>query len=368
MYNNLNFSIMRKSIFLTVAVALLGVATTFGQTATHGSAPIALSGTSCNDDALHPIAGKSYNYSATVTPTGGNFKWWATTDVNFISTTSGTTSDNSNTALTTTSGLTAAGTNYNTTGTDNNVDLTWTTSTLNTAKTTPTFVVVKYDAPTAGCADNLKVYKIDPINAFTVDVLGLDPTTFNPTMSGGNPDYTAVQEQCVSNVQSATYNTTTSSVDYDYGENKLYFEIVAANFTEEYTPTFQLTGLQAGQTADIKWGYAKGTYDKTVVTNAAHNHTTLATTGIEGTDKVETTATNTNNGVSIYVEVTVKNGTYETLADQNIALAVTGKNKANESDIKNDDCATNAAFADNTSTQKIKLRPTVNPATGTSFE
>lgn len=358
---------MRKSNFLTVILALFLVGFNVqinAQKATAGSKPIPLSGTACEDSALKPIAGKSYNYKATVSPTGGNFKWWATTDVNFITTNaSGVTTDNSSTAaLTIADGDFTTATNYNTTATTDNTDLTWTTDRLKTAKTTPTFVVVKYDAPTGSCADNLKVYKIEPINAFTVDVLGLKEDESVPTITGTtNPDYVGVQEQCVSKVIGAKYNTSTNKMEYDYGTNKLYFEVVAANFSKEYTPTFQLEGLQTGQTADIKWGYAKGTYDKTLETGI-----TGATFSKTSTDKVETDATNTNNGVSIYVEVTIKNGTYETTADQEIKLAVTGKNSADESDIKNDDCGTDANFADNTSTQKIKLRPTVTSSTPTT--
>lgn len=356
---------MRKSIFLTAILALFFMGLTVqvnAQKAVAGSRPIPLSGTACEDSALKPIAGKSYNYKVAVNPTGGNFKWWATTDVNFIKTVGNVTTDNSDTALTTALGLTATAANYNIAGTADNTDLTWETTTLSTAKTTPTFVVVKYDAAEGTCANNIKVYKIDPINAFTVDVLGLKEDETVPTDVDGGIDYFGVQKQCVSDVAGATYDAGTQKMVYDYGTNKLYFEVIAANFTKEYTPTFQLEGLVAGQTADIKWGYTKGTYDNTLAADIAGG----TPFSQESAVKVETDATNTNEGVSIYVEVTVKNGTYETLVDQEIKLAVTGKNSANESDIKNNDCATAATFADNTSTQKITLRPTVTSSTQTT--
>ncbi|GAB1451519.1 hypothetical protein MASR2M47_15750 [Draconibacterium sp.] len=40
-------------------------------------------------------------------------------------------------------------------------------------------------------------------------------------------------ENCVDQVQSATYNTTSKELDMDYGHNVIYFEVAAANFVNQ---------------------------------------------------------------------------------------------------------------------------------------
>ena len=73
---------MKKQILiLIVAFFAMSFSNVFGQ-ATNGTTPRP---TVCGSgDALHPIAGHSYNYSATVNPTGGIFQWWAQTGNTFI--------------------------------------------------------------------------------------------------------------------------------------------------------------------------------------------------------------------------------------------------------------------------------------------
>ena len=85
-------------------------------------------------------------------------------------------------------------------------------------------MLIYYEDPT-GCSDNFKVYEIDPINGFTVDVLNLNPTTFLPDAT----PYTYEPEQCSDDVRGASYSA--GAMVYDYGTNYLYYEFVAANFT-----------------------------------------------------------------------------------------------------------------------------------------
>lgn len=351
---------MRKSIFLTTILALFGVAIMYGQ-ATKGSDPKPLSGTNCQDSPLKPIAGKNYTYGVTVNPTGGNFQWWATKDPNFIKTTGSTTTNNRATALTNTTGLMANSSNYNqASSTGDTVSITWGTDLLaGTTTASPTFVVVQYDAPTANCSNNLKVYKIEPINAFTVDIKNM--TNSNTAMAGYGAG--SVHSACVSEIKGATYSSTANKMVYDYGTNELYFEVVAANFSNSYTPTFQLEGLQTGQTADIEWGYTKGSYANSLETGIAGG----TTFSKESTVPVTTNLTNTNQGASIYVKVTVYHGTYESTSNQSIKLGVTGKNSANQSDVVNSDCGTTATFANddsNIAEQQLKQRPEVTSNTG----
>ena len=336
---------MKKQILLLV-LAFFASVTAFGQMKA-GSVPLPLVG--CTNDALHPLAGVPYNYKAAVTPTGGNFQWWATKDFDFIKDNAGVLVNNSDKKLTVGTDLIATSASYGTTTSTDNVDITWSSATITgTTVTAPTFVVVQYDAATPACANNLKVYQILPINGFTVDIKNMDQAKVSL-------DYAAAYSTCVSNIASAKYDAVTKAVVTDYGKNVLYFEVVAANFTGSYTPSFQVAGLaSAGQTVASLELY----------TDAAFATAAIPTTLTAGVYSpalpltVDASVTNTTNGVSIYVKLTIANGAHETLTDDAIALSVNGLNASGEKDVVNTACNTQTDFED-TATQTLTKRPTV---------
>ena len=335
---------MKKQFFILV-LAIFASVTAFGQM-THNSAPQPLTG--CTTDALHPLAGVPYNYSVTVNPAGGNFQWWATKDYNFITTTTGVTTNNSSTKLAVGTDLLNASTNYGTTGTVNNVDITWSSAALaGTTLAAPTFIVVQYDAVSPACANNLKVYQITPVNGFTVDIKNMD-------QAKAPLAYATPYSLCVSNIVNAHYDTGTKAIVTDYGTNVLYFEVVAANFTGSYTPFFQVSGLAAGQTVtslDLYTDAAMATAAiPTTLTAGAYSPASPVTVG--------TGVTDTSTGVSLYVKLTIANGTHETLTDDAITLAVNGTNASNEKDVVNTACGTQTDYED-TAIQTLTKRPTV---------
>ncbi len=335
--------ILQSTFFLLAIMA--GITSVFGQ-AIHHSAPE--SPVSCTTDALHPIPGVPYDYSVTTDPAGGTFTWWATTNTDFI--TSGVL--NNTGALTTPDVTPTTAGDYNMPTSSSSIQLTWSTDVLAAASgtsPTPTFVAVYYEAPAGSCADNLKVYQIEPVNAFIVDIKNLENKTLAPLA------YSTSDSQCFDEVQSATWSST--GMQYDYGTNTLYFEVVAANFTEEWTPTFQITGLDAAQTASIEWDY-----------DTTFGNAVSVTSGTTSSTAVATNVTDTSNGVSIFVKVTVDHDVFEGIADENITLAVTGTNKAGQSDVLATDCTTSAAFSDNEATQTLTRRPEVTPMAGGTFE
>lgn len=337
---------------LVLAVLLVGTKSYAQNTsAKPGSAPNTLTG--CGDDALHPIAGKPYVYKLTGTPSGGNYTWWATTDPNFITTTGTTTTNNLSTLLssptTTPAGtqLTSTSASYGTTGTSDEVTITWGSTILSTTtyNTAPTFVVGYYEGVSPVCADNLKVYQLDPKKGFIVDIRNIDGTTIK--------NYGETVALCFDDVRSAKFVGT--QVEYNFGTNVLAYEVVAANFSEEWTPTFTITGLNAVQAPTIEWTYdAPSTWGGSTVWHAA-------------TDKVVTTETNTSTGVSIYVRVTIANNNFEGIGDEAVTLAVAGTNKDGDIDINNADCTEPAtlaaAAADDTAVQTLTKRPTITPGT-----
>ncbi|NEW81519.1 MAG: hypothetical protein GZ094_04030 [Mariniphaga sp.] len=336
---------MKKQILLLVLAFFVSV-TAFGQMKA-GSAPLPLVG--CTNDALHPLAGVPYNYKAAVTPTGGNYQWWATKDFDFIKDNAGVTVNNSDKKLTVGTDLISTSASYGTTSTTDNVDITWSSATITgTTVTSPTFVVVQYDAATPSCANNLKVYPILPINGFTVDIKNMD-------QAKASLAYAASYSTCVSNIASAKYDAVSKVVVTDYGKNVLYFEVVASNFTGSYTPSFQVAGLApTGQTVASLELYTDAAFATTAIP-------TTLTAGVYSPAApltVDASVTNTTNGVSVYVKLTIANGTHETLTDDAITLAVNGINASGEKDVVNTACITQTDFED-TATQTLTKRPTI---------
>jgi len=359
LYSQLNFTIMKKHLFILI-LAVFAINVAWGQ-AIHESSPIPLG--SCSDDPLHPIPGRAYTYGVTA-PANSTYTWWATKDANFIVTNTPTTTTNMSTDLLTVANgdLLAADANYAPTVpvTASTVSLTWSaqllagTSTVTTGGKTPTFVVVKVN-DAASCTDNFKVYQLDPRVAFTVDIL---PMNLDATPTG---NYSATISDCFDNVRSATYNA--GNIVYDYGTNVLYYEVVAANFTNFFNTQYKLTGLQTGQTADLAWSYGKTT-SATYTDFATGVAGTASGTTIDITGTVSATVaatTNTSEGVSIYIRVTIHNGYYEGLIDSPIALAVEGTDSESNADKDNSTCLVPTPNYEDVATQTLTLRPTVTP-------
>jgi hypothetical protein len=339
------FKKMKKLIFLAMMLAILaGTNNVFGQCAVHKSGPIPVA---CTTDPLHPMAGTPYNYSVTVNPTGGNFQWWATADQNFIA----AGANNIGTRYTVLAGeLVATSASYGVTSTTDNVDITWASSTLSSPN--PIFVAVQYDAPAGGCANNLKVYQVQPVNAFTVDIKNLQ-WNYDTTAYG------TLLDTCVSPIKSATYQA--PGVTYDFGDNALLYEVVLANFSVSATVSFSIAGLNAGQSVDLSWGCTPAT------ANANSLGLGLGNGLVALTANATTLETNTHVGVSIYVLAVVHNNNYEGLVNTDIALSVNAVNAEGLADVVNSDCSLTQNFED-TSTQRILPRPTVtNGTTGGTF-
>jgi hypothetical protein len=234
------------------------------------------------------------------------------------------------------------------------------------ATTNPLFMVVEYKAPAGSCSNNMKVYPILPQNAFTVDILNLKYDTKAPLA------YATKDNQCYADIASAKF--VAPNMVYDYGVNYLYFEVIAANFTGSFTPSFKLTGLHKGQSALVELATDKSLFTSPPTPNpgivawgsatTANDNTTPLS--FAGTTSVPTDVTNTSVGVAVYVRVTVTNGLYEGLSNDDVILAVEAVNSSNEPDIDNATCAAGAGYED-TATQTLNLRPTVtnDPTTGT---
>ena len=341
---------MKRQIFILMLVVLVTIASankSYGDS-TPGSAPRP---TDCKGDPLHPIAGNPYIYQAASTPTGSNFTFWATKDMNFITTTAAgvTTTNMALTMLKTPTDLLSTSANYALTGATDQVTITWSDAVLSgTTLASPTFVAVNADGT---CTNNFKAWSITPMMAFTVDITNID------AVSKASLAYDVTTSQCFDQVRNAHWDVPTSKMMYDFGTQVLYFEVVAANFTNSWTPEFNLSGLGNGQTAVIVWDYT-----------TAFSSPVAVTSGVLGTSPVLTSAANTSTGVSIYVRVTITNATYEGTAATPITLAVDGQNSVGAWDVVNTGCvATTGPDKNDIAVQTINPRPAVTPVAPTPF-
>ena len=361
---------MKKQILIVtffVLAILAGTSNVFGQDgADHYSDPRVLT---CVDDALHPIAGRTYVYEATGTETGGAWRFWATKDPNFIATDgSGNRTFNygTGTALTVSDGeLSYSSDDYNieigisdpNENSDGSIELIWTSTILAGTEVgvTPTFVVAYYE-DAAGCTDNIKVWELDPLNGFTVDVLALDP---DDVATAPTYDPSTLPATCFSPVESATYQS--GGMVYDYGENYLYFELVAANFTNYWIPTLEIDATDLGTTQSIT------SYEYTFTQPSGWDGSETWTALVSATTQIPISSTfsgNIEDGVSVFVRVLIDHSKWEGIADQTLTMIVDGVNSDGDWDVVNgtgSDTCVDPGAADQNDSADVTLthRPTV---------
>jgi hypothetical protein len=341
-----------KQLILSMLVTGMVATSAIAQNAATGSAPIPVI---CTDDPLHPIAGKPYDYSAILNPTGGTTYWYATKSTTFVTAGARTAVEIPADGTAIASGATNYRTDGNSAASPSKASLTWTSAGLKGVDATnPLFMVLEYKGPgTPSCANNLKAYQLLPKNAFTVDILNLKSSDLSPLTPYGTTD-----AQCYADIASAKYDVPTSKMVYDYGVNKMYYEVVAANFTGSFTPSFKLSGLNTGQSALVEWTVDITFASGLTAMGAAQNATTGTALNFSGS-AVNTSVTNTTVGVSIYVKVTITNGLYEGLNDDAISLAEEAVNDSGEADINNATCIAPVTTFEDVATQTLNKRPTL---------
>jgi hypothetical protein len=406
------FKIMKKQILILaffVLAMMAGSLSSYGQALLPGVtkpgavAPLVtqpltpLSCTTGTPQPLHPFAGVAYDYSMTngTGATSANWTWWATKNPNFI--TAGTPPTlNLATQLTVASNALLATSPNPVYGVDNSggalgantVSITWSANILAATKyqgdvtaagtpadPSPTFVV-GYSKGAAGCTDNIEVFEINPLPNFVVDIAPIDTTI---ALGNWTQAWGATVAQCVDNVQSALYNNTSKALDMNYGKDNFYFEVTAANFNTSWNPAFTvISGLSEGQQARISI-YASladaragiNALDKTATllhdgnVLAAPSGATPAFSWDPDIDLTASVPADAATGVSLYVRVTVYNGTFESLAANPFELAVDARdfNDAGIWDMEDSDCpgggGANEADGVDTAIENITPRPTL---------
>ncbi len=362
---------MKKHILLLMATIMVSFTVAMGQplqpsTATALSAIPTFCATptpvSCTSDALRPVPGSPYTYSITVPNStefaqGLKYRWFVTQDPNILTTTGGATSFTSDIKPGDGTGIhiQSAVANYNDlVNGSNQIVITW-KSFVHVASA-PVLVVI-YVVGEDGClTNNMEVYEIQPVHAFTLDIAN---------MASDGTIVASGHETCVSPVESAIYNPGTKTMAMNYGTNYLYFAVNAANFTDSWLPEFQLSG-HGGRTTTIEW-------QRPALANVATgwNAATVAVQATAGAGASVGAA-----GECIIVRVTIAHAAEETIADLTITLAVNGiMNDPTRSDlavadytdrtfedVHHADCTADG-FTNDIANQVIKQRPDLNSST-----
>ena len=305
---------------ILVTIFAIGFTSTFGQTVTC-PVPRTVDITCLPSDALHPVAGTPYDYTVVVpTPPGTKaYTWFVTQDPAFIA--AGVLTANRETSP----GLhiAATGVGYNDPATGlATLSITWKSFVPDPAL--PVFVVINVQN-TASTADacvsqNMKVFKILPVNAFTLDIA-------NVTALGVAQGYETPIDRCIHAIVSASYDATApEGVLYDFGTDFLYYVVTAANFSTSWKPSVQLTGVDAQETITaVEWAlptdFAFGTVHAMPLAAGTYTSTDPVTV-------VNSTGTVGTAGECILIRVSIDHTAgalqYQGLADEVITLAVDG--------------------------------------------
>ena len=310
---------------------------------------------------LSPAPGVEYTYTITVDPTvtAGNIHWFVTDDVNVVTAEGALTGTidpgdaSGDYLLTSESGV------YN--QTSGNADPSVTLSWKSFDGSANTVLLVAYVTDEAGCTDNIDVYRIVPTYSFTLDVAGL------------LDDGTLGAEECVSPVQTATYDGSTDVLSVDYGNNYVYFTVNAANWQTSWMPTFSAVAGGSSTITSYEWAYpdeatTTGTWRASdTQVEAAH----YATTGESVDGFVD------SDGACIVIRVDVEHGSLtESIADEIVTLTINGEMLNAETSAYDggypdlDEPATGSDCVDNVddvATYTITERPDLTADTPTPF-
>ncbi len=355
--------------FLVLA-CLANVTKVWGQLTAPVTSPVprAVDVTCLPNDALHPVPGTPYDYTVTVpTPAGTkSYTWFVTQDPKFID--AGILTTNREVA----GGvhISALGSGYNDAATGAaTLSITWKSFAPDPAL--PVFVVIQVEhaasAPGACSTMNLKVFKIEPINSFTLDIA-------NVGLEGGAPAaYETPVDRCIHSIVSATYDATApEGILYDFGVDYLYFAVTAANFSTSWLPSLQITAIDPEETVTaVEWFRPSDNAFAVPEAMPLSGSTYTATNPVPAIDASGTVGAA---GECIVIRVTIDhtNGAhqYQGLTDETITVAVDGKTQLTQATPLGDvhfsktignaaDCGKEDAFGNDVATQILKSRPDI---------
>ncbi|MFY9153218.1 MAG: hypothetical protein WAO52_14475 [Prolixibacteraceae bacterium] len=334
-YKHLIFRIMKNQFLilaLFVMAMLAGVNNSYGQ---------------CDEDPLHPIANKGYDYSVTVTGwTNVTYQWFVTDNPAVL--TGGTLVTPVAPGATT---FAVSGAPYNSTSnTTATINITWASELIASAflAVNPKvyYVVVKYvGTDGTGCtASNIKAYRIRPVNSFQLDLVNVSST---------GTDLTSPNVNCISDLVGMTIVENSDpavdpTVTYNYGVNIVYEKVTVRNFKGAWTMNVNYTALNTqasalGETFTMAYG-----------TSIAGATTAITTDNVT---VAEQTNTSTSDDEVIYLKLTYTHGTFENLTAADYTITVNGTDAGGNPDVSEVDCST--SLTDDQVVQTITNRPDV---------
>jgi hypothetical protein len=315
------------------------------------------------DDPLNVVPGQEYTYKVNVpTPPGPHtYHWFVTQDTEFIENGGGIIAaiepnDGSSPVL-------ASGqVHYNTQSSIDSINLEWYSFILDPGEYVFVGIFVE---DVNGCSNNLKVYRIRPVHAFTLDLANVN---FVGNTLGGD-DFA----QCVSDIESAIFDPNFGAdggIVYDFGENTLYYVVAAAYFSTSYRLQAIFNGLAdatpsgtLGQTAMIYWDYTLAGLTANPNGQAITNGATITVGNVNALDSPVGAA-----GEMIFIKIVISNNHYELTTDTDYSFAVDGVlydsggillNPAQYGDIHYANCVVDG-FDNDVVNQVITARPTIN--------
>jgi len=362
---------MKKQIFILVFLVLASFANiekSFGQLV-----PRVVDITCLPSDALHPIPGSPYNYIVNVPNPAGtkSYEWFVTQDKNFI--TAGGLTGTRDIVGAAGTHISANGAGYNNSGTGTaTLSLTWNSFVHNPAL--PVFVVIQVKSTVAGeCSpNNLKVFRIEPVNAFTLDIANIKP---DKSLEG----YETSTNICIAPIVSASYDVASESVVYDFGVNYLYYEVVAANFSTSWKPSLKVNLIDVKETVSaVDWFRPADLLFATPVAMTLSGTIYTSATPVLALDATGTVGAA---GESIIIRVTIDHTVglkqYLGLTNETVTIAVDGitqlalatplgdihSSASYGSVTRVADCGNEDLFRNDVATQVILARPDVQTAT-----
>lgn len=348
-----------------MTIFAISLSSSYGQIVTC-PIPRAVDITCLPSDALHPVAGTPYDYIVSVpTPIGTKeYTWFVTQDPAFIA--AGVLTANRETVPGT--HIAATGTGYNNPATGSpTLSITWKSFVPDPAL--PVFVVIHVkNTVTGGCVtNNVKVFKILPVNAFTLDIA-------NVNAAGVAQGYETPIDRCIHDVVTATYDATApEGVIYDFGVDYLYYVVTAANYSTSWRPSVQLTGVNAQETVSaVEWArpsdFAFATPNAMPLAAGTYTSTNPVTV-------VDPSGTVGTAGECILIRVTIDHTAgglqYQGLTDETITLAVDGVTElalatpvpdvhySSTLPVANTNCGLPDGFLFDKAVQTIKPRPDI---------
>jgi hypothetical protein len=294
-----------------------------------------------------PMPGVSYPYTISSNITPSAVHWFVTDDPAVIAGQTKTVTidpgDGTGDYLLTSD---VVGDYNNPSGTDLTIELTWNSFDGNAHEV----LLVVYTLDDTGCTDNVQAWRIIPQYNFTLDVAGI------------LDDGTEGASECVSPVQTATYNGT--ELEMDYGQNYVFFAVNAANWSTSWVPSIGdgTTTTYGATIVGYEWAYPDEASGAGAVWNVSNtavlaSHYASAVSGFIGAA-----------GECIIVKVELDHDNYELDGtDEIVSLAVDGDmwnpvttaHDGTYPDLDDNDSACNGDSTDEAE-YTIESRPTID--------